>query len=69
MTDYGSCLQVDPKLGLSPAAMDWGEIPYIKNILGRVIESLKYVYVARLALGPGRLLKAFHDNPIILQSK
>ena len=41
MTDYGSCLQVDPKLELSPAAMDWGEIPYIKNISGRVIESGK----------------------------
>ena len=32
MTDYGSCLQVDLKLGLlSPAATDWGEIPYIKT--------------------------------------
>ena len=55
MTDYGSCLQVDPKLGLSPAAMDWGDIPYIIKIFGRVIESLKYVYVARLAFSGFRL--------------
>ena len=72
MTDYGSCLQVDPKLGLSPAATDWGEIPYIKNILGVSSLSNLRTYVTKLvlvALGSGRLFRAFHVNPIILQSK
>ena len=73
MTDYGSCLQVDPKLGLlSPAATDWGEIPYIKNIRDRRTRTYKHCILLSwpsLALGSDRLFKAFHVNPIILQSK
>ena len=70
MTDYGSCLQVDLKLGLlSPAATDWGEIPYIKNIRDCRIYGLMLQSWPSLALGSGRLFKAFHVNPIILQSK